>query len=46
MRLKSGVAVALAHRPAATALTGTIAWEPPYATASALKIKTKQKINK
>ena len=32
------------HRPAATALTGPLAWEPPYAVGVALKRqKTKKK---
>jgi len=33
------------HRPAATAPTGTLAWEPPYATGAALEKakKTKKK---
>ena len=44
MQLGSGVAVA-ACRWAATAPTGPQAWEPPYATGTALK-KTKNKTNK
>ena len=43
MQLGSGVAVAVC-RPAATALIGPLAWEPPYATGVALKRqKTKKK---
>ena len=50
MQLGSGVAVAVC-RPAATALIGPLAWEPPYATGVALKRqktknKTKQKQTK
>ena len=33
------------HRPAATALTGPLAWEPPYA-AGAVLAKTKKKKEK
>ena len=33
------------HRPAATALIGPLAWEPPYATGAALE-KAKNKIKK
>ena len=43
MRFGSGVAVALG-RPVATAPTGPLAWEPPYAAGVALeKTKNKQK---
>ena len=31
------------RRPAATALMGSLAWEPPYAVAEALKDKKKKK---
>ena len=31
------------HRVAAVALTGPLAWEPPYASGAALKSKNKQK---
>ena len=34
------------HRPAATVLTGPLAWEPPYAVASALKKKKRPKKKK
>ena len=45
MRLRSHVAVAL-HRSVDTVLTGTLAWEPPYATGAALPPKkTKKKVN-
>ena len=42
MRLGSGVAVALAGRPVAIALTGPLAWEPPYAAGNSPQ-KTKKK---
>ena len=35
-QLRSGIAVAW-RRPAATALIGPLAWEPPYASGVALK---------
>ena len=34
------------HRPAATAPTPSLAWEPPYATGAALKSKKKKKQKK
>ena len=34
------------HRPAATALIGPLAWEPPYAASAALKRQKVKKINK
>ena len=34
------------HRPAAVALIGPLAWEPPYATGEALKEKKKRKKKK
>ena len=43
MWLGSGVAV-LWYRPMATAPTGPLAWEPPYAAGAALE-KTKRKIH-
>ena len=30
------------HRPAATALTGSLAWEPPYSEGTALKSQKKK----
>ena len=44
-RLGSRVAVAVAHRPAAIAPIGPLAWEPPYAMGVALE-KTKKKKKK
>ena len=41
MQLRSGVAVAVA-RPAATAPTGPLAWEPPCASGAALKRQEKK----
>ena len=45
-RLGSRVAVALWHRPVATAPIGPLAWEPPYAAGAAQEIAKKDKINK
>ena len=39
--VKDPVLLWLWHRPAAVAWTGPLAWEPPYATAEALKRKKK-----
>ena len=39
MWLGSGIAMALVHRLAATALILPLAWEPPYAASVALKSK-------
>ena len=36
--------LSLWHRPAATALIQSLAWEPPYATGAALKRQKKKKI--
>ena len=45
MWLGSGMAVAvwLWHKLAAVAPVGPLAWESPYATGAALKLKTKRK---